>query len=130
MSLKNNLMNPKDESLLALRPQIVTSPAQNPAEAFQNTVLRPILKFQQERIAAIFQQHIQKRKVNLSGINLEARKTYVETAFQKDLALRHQLIGLALGMMTEEEWMEFSEDKELARRLNNLLVQRIQSTLG
>lgn len=122
-------MNSRDELLLALRPRIITTPAQNPAEAFQNTVLRPILKFQHERIASIFQQHIQKRKVNLSGISLEARKNYVETAFQKDLALRHQLIGLALGMLTEDEWSAFSEDKELARRLNNLLVQRIQSTL-
>lgn len=122
-------MNPKDKLLLALRPEIPTSPAQNPAEAFQNTVLRPILKFQHERIVGIFQQHIQKRKVNLSGISLDARKNYVETAFQKDLALRHQLSGLALGMMTEEEWGAFSENKELARRLNNLLVQRIQSTL-
>ena len=122
-------MNSKDELLLALRPEIITPPAQNPAEAFQNAVLRPILKFQHERISAIFQQHLQKRKVNLSGLSLEAKKNYVETAFQKDLALRHQLIGLALGMMAGEEWSAFSEDKELARRLNNLLVQRIQSTL-
>lgn len=129
MSLKNNCMNSKDELRLLLRPDIATSPAQNPAEAFQNIVLRPILKFQHERISSIFQQHIQKRKANLSGISLEARKNYVEMAFQKDLALRHQLIGLALGMMTEEEWSEFSENKELARRLNNLLIQRIQSTL-
>lgn len=129
MSLKDNAMNSKDDLRLALRPNITTSPAQNPAEDFQNTVLRPILKFQHERIEGIFQQHIQKRKVNLSGLSLEARKNYVETAFQKDLALRHRLIGLALGMLSEEEWLEFSGEKELARRLNNLLVQRIQSTL-
>lgn len=122
-------MNSKDELLLALRPEITTSPAQNPAEEFQNTVLRPILKFQHERISSIFQAHIQKRKINLSGLSLDSKKDYVETAFQKDLALRHQLIGLALGMMTEEEWATFAEDKELARRLNNLLAQRIQSTL-
>lgn len=122
-------MDQKDELLLALRPVVSTSPAQNPEEEFQNTVLRPILKFQHDRIAAIFQGHLQKRKVNLSGVSLEARKSYVETAFQKDLTLRHQLIGLALGMMTEAEWSEFHTDKELARRLNNLLVQRIQSTL-
>ena len=122
-------MNSKDELRLLLRPKIITSPAQNPAEAFQNIVLRPILKFQHERITGIFQQHIQKRKVNLSGLSIEARKNYVGRTFQKDLALRHQLIGLALGMMTEEEWSVFLENKELARRLNNLLVQRIQSTL-
>ncbi len=67
--------------------------------------------------------------MNLSGVSTEAWKSYVETAFQKDLTLRYQLIGLALGMMTEEEWTEFSGDKELARRLNNLLVQRMQSIL-
>ncbi len=122
-------MNQYDASLIALRPEVVTSPAQNPAEDFQNKVLRPILKFQHERIVALFQQHLEKRKVNLSGLSPETRKNYVESTFQKDLTLRNQLIGLALGLMTQAEFEHFNQDKALARRLNNLLVQRIQSTL-
>ncbi len=122
-------MNSRDEQLTGLRPEISTTPAQNPAEAFQNEVLRPILKFQHVRIAALFQQHLNKRKKNLSGLSLEVRRDYVESAFQKDLTLRNQLTGLTLGFMTQSEWEVFENDKELARRLNNLLVQRIQSTL-
>lgn len=122
-------MNSKDEQLTGLRPKIETTPAENPTEAFQNEVLRPILKFQHERIAALFQQHLDKRKKNLSGLNPEVRRNYVESAFQKDLTLRNQLTGLTLGFMTQAEWEVFENDKEIARRLNNLLVQRIQSTL-
>ena len=124
-------MNPKDTALIALRPGIVTEPTENPAEQFQNRVLRPILKFQHERIVGTFEHHILKRKINLGGMAPDDRKSYVEKAFQKDVNLRNQLVGLILGLMTAEEWITFNEsERELSRRLHNLLIQRIQSTLG
>lgn len=121
-------MTSKDRALVALRPEIATEPTENAAEQFQNTVLRPILKFQHERIVAIFQHHLFKRKVNLHGLSPDDLKCYVEKAFQKDLALRNQLVGVVLGLMTEEEWKTFMEsERELSRRLHDLLIQRIQS---
>ncbi|MPR35368.1 glyoxalase [Salmonirosea aquatica] len=124
-------MNSKDTAFIALRPQLSTEPTENPAEQFQNQVLRPILKFQHERIVAVFQHHVMKRRVPLDGMAPDDRKSYVEKAFQKDLALRNQLIGLVLGLMTTDEWATFiSQEKELSRRLHDLLIQRLQSTLG
>lgn len=119
-----------NSNLLALRPVINTEPANNPAEQFQNQVLRPILKFHHERIVAIFQHHILKRKINLSGMAVDEREAYVEKAFQKDITLRNQLVGVVLGLLTQEEWGTFMEsERELSRRMHSLLVQRIQSTL-
>ena len=124
-------MDLKEENLLALRPDITTEPTDNPPEQFQNQVLRPILKFQHERIVAIFRHHILKRKVNLDGMAPDDQKSYVEKAFQKDIALRNQLVGVILGLLTEEEWGTFIEsERELSRRMHSLLIQRIQSTLG
>jgi hypothetical protein len=124
-------VNSKDTALVALRPDISTEPTDNPGEQFQNEVLRPILKFQHQRIAAIFQHHLLKRKVNLNGLSTDGLKSYVEKAFQKDIALRNQLVGVVLGLLTEDEWTVFvSQEKELSRRLHDLLIQRIQSTLG
>lgn len=124
-------MDLKEENLLALRPDITTEPTDNPAEQFQNQVLRPILKFQHERIVAIFRHHILKRKVNLDGMAPDDQKSYVEKAFQKDIALRNQLVGVVLGLLTEEEWGTFIEsERELSRRMHSLLIQRIQSMLG
>lgn len=124
-------MNSKDIALVALRPGITTEPAQNPAEAFQNKVLRPILKFQHERIVAIFEHHVLKRKIPLNGMAPDDQKNYVEKAFQKDLALRNQLQGAVLGLLTDEEWGTFVEsERELSRRMHHLLIQRLQSTLG
>ena len=124
-------MDLKEENLLALRPDITTEPTDNPAEQFQNQVLRPILKFQHERIVAIFRHHILKRKVNLDGMAPDDQRSYVEKAFQKDIALRNQLVGVILGLLTEEEWGTFIEsERELSRRMHSLLIQRIQGTLG
>ncbi len=124
-------MNSTDAHLLTLRPQIATEPAQNPAEQFQNKTLRPILKFQHQRILALFTHHLQKRKVDLNRMEILDRKQYVVQSFQKDVALRNQLVGVVLGYFTEEEWGIFLEkERELSRRLNDLLIERIQSTLG
>lgn len=124
-------MNTKDTNLVALRPDIYTEPTDNPAEQFQNQVLRPILKFQHQRIIAVFRHHISKRKVPLDGMAPDDQKKYVEKSFQKDLALRNQLVGVVLGLLTDEEWGTFMEtERELSRRMHNLLIQRIQSTLG
>lgn len=123
-------MTTHDTKLLALRPDIATEPTENPAEQFQNQVLRPILKFQHERIIAIFQHHILKRKVPLAGMAPDDQKNYVEKAFQKDLALRNQLVGVVLGLLADAEWGTFIEsERELSRRMHDLLIQRIQSTL-
>ena len=124
-------MNSKDTTLVALRPDIATEPTGNPVEQFQNEVLRPILKFQHERIVALFKHHVLKHKVPLQGMASSDRKSYVEKAFQKDIALRNQVAGVVLGLMTEAEWTVFiAQEKELNRRLQNLLIQRVQSTLG
>lgn len=121
----------QNTNLLALRPDITSEPTDNPAEQFQNQVLRPILKFQHERIIAVFRHHVVKRKVNLEKMAPDDQKNYVEKAFQKDIALRNQLVGVVLGLLTEEEWGTFIEsERELSRRMHNLLIQRIQSTLG
>jgi hypothetical protein len=121
----------KDTALVALRPDIPTELTDNPTEQFQNEVLRPILKFQHERIIAVFRHHIVKRKVPLDGMAPDDQRNYVEKAFQKDLALRNQLVGVVLGLLTEEEWGTFVEwERELNRRMHDMLIQRIQSTLG
>lgn len=133
MNFTNHLihMNIQDTKLIAMRPDIATEPTDNLAEQFQNQILRPILKFQHERIVAIFRHHVLKRKVPLDGMAPDDQKNYVDKAFQKDMALRNQLVGVVLGLLTEEEWGTFiSQEKELSRRMHDLLIQRIQSTLG
>jgi hypothetical protein len=123
-------MNPSDTHRLALRPHLSVDPAQNSAEHFQNTTLRPILKFQHERILSIFSHRLHKQKVDLGKMDIRERRKYVAQAFQKDVALRNQLVGCVLGLLTQGEWERFVEaEKELSRRLLDLLTQRILSTL-
>ncbi|TDB63990.1 glyoxalase [Arundinibacter roseus] len=123
-------MTTSDQKRLALRPVIATEPAQNPAEKFQNEVWRPILKYQHDRLEALFQQHISKYRIDLSSMPETDRKRYVGKMFQKDVPLRNQLLGVIFGLMTAEEWQLFvTMEKDLSRRLHDLLIQRIQSML-
>jgi hypothetical protein len=121
----------RKDQLLAIRPDISTLDALSPDESFQNHTLRPILKFQHELIVLLFEQHLIKRKVDIRKMEPNDRFNYVEKAFQKDIALRNQLQGIIVGLFTEEEFIQFTQaEKELSKRLLNLLVQRIQSTLS
>lgn len=119
------------DQLLALRPEIPTLEALSPDEAFQNQTLRPILKFQHDMILQVFGQHLIKRKVDIRKMEPNDRFNYVEKAFQKDIALRNQLQGIIIGLFTEAEFSQYTQaEKELSKRLLNLLTQRIQSTLA
>lgn len=119
------------EQLLALRPDIPTLEALSTDESFQNQTLRPILKFQHERIIQVFDQHLTRKKVNIQKMEPNDRLNYVEKAFQKDIALRNQLQGVIIGLFTNDEYnLYVASEKELSKRLLNLLTQRIQSTLA
>lgn len=119
------------EKLKSLRPSIPTITEANQTsrfEQFQNRVLRPILKFQNDLLIEIFQQYIQKRKGVFHKLSHEKKKDYIAQSIQKDLKFRNLLIGLILGQFTLEEYQTFQEqERELTRRMSDLLIQRIQS---
>lgn len=119
------------ELLKQLRPKIPTlieDTSTSVAEQFQNLTLRPILKLQHELLVAIFHQYIKLRKGTFHQLSDKMKLEYIRHSIQEDAKFKAMLIGLVVGHFTISEWQLYSlEEKELRRRLVELIIQRVQS---
>ncbi|MEM1124541.1 MAG: glyoxalase [Bacteroidota bacterium] len=121
----------RDDKLKELRPPIPTIIDQNAvsaAELFQNRTLRPILKLQNDLLVAIFQQYIDKRKGTFYKLPFPKQLAYIEHSVRKDLRFKNYLVGTIVGQFTSEEYGQYvANEKELSRRMTDMLVARLQS---
>lgn len=111
-------------------PQLVNNGDTSDIELFQNEVLRPILKFQNEVLVHLFVCQLKKREVDFTKMNLTGRKEYVTNIVQKDLGFRNVLIGIVLGLMTAEEVSQyFTHESEYRRRITKMIIDRLADQL-
>ncbi|MBC7408539.1 MAG: glyoxalase [Arcicella sp.] len=119
----------REETIKLLRPTInVEKEAESEFEIFQNEILRPILKLQNDLLNEIFRTYISKRKGAFYKFSEKEKVAYINQAVRKDMKFKHYLEGIITGMFTLDEYVKFMENEdELTKRLINLLVQRLQS---
>lgn len=127
----------RDQNLIQIRPQL-NLPLSNSTiemsltvESFQNTTLRPILKMQHDLILLIWKNYLEKQKKNRFPVNnrpLEAE--FMAQTLKSDMKFKNRLIGTLIGHFTADEFSFFAENEtELLRRMTDLLIQRLQSTI-
>ncbi|MEM8526792.1 MAG: glyoxalase [Bacteroidota bacterium] len=114
-----------------LRPEISsidTDAAVTPEEQFQNEILRPILKFQNDLLLQIYKHYLEQRKGQYYKLpNVKEKDAYIQHSIQKDGKLRELLVGMVIGHFTQEEYATFlANEKSIRRRILSLLVQRVQ----
>lgn len=115
----------RSAQLLALRSEIIIDATRSslPLEQFQNECLRPILKFQNNVIVALFKAQIQATEIPVKGAALD---NFVKLRMQKDTALRNSLVGVVVALITEEEFTFYFEHKnDLNKRIVAMLCQRL-----
>jgi len=120
---------PRSAPLLALRSTISIDADRSslPFEAFQNSCLRPILKFQNQLFVSLFRAQVQATDIPPKGAALE---NFIKLRLQKDTALRNTLVGVVLGLLTDEELMfYFNHKSDLNKRIVAMLCQRITDQL-
>lgn len=111
-------------------PNVVNGAEISEIELFQNEVLRPIMKFQNEVLTSLFISNLKKRDVDFSKMNLNGRIAYVTNVIQKDLGLRNVLIGMVLGLMTVEEIGQYYQyETEYRRRISKMIIDRLADQL-
>ena len=124
-------MTDRDSALLALRPTVLTQPdAALPAEAFQNQVIRPVLKLQNPLLVNHFWACLRAHGVaeKFESMPEAARWEYVRTTLQKDVVLRQQLVGMVLGQFTEAEYKTYAANtRDNQKRLVAMLIERLQT---
>jgi hypothetical protein len=119
------------EHLKELRPLIPEAFTEQALEieAFQNAVLRPVIKFQHELICAHVSgwAHFSDLKLNKGPRNEFQLK--VRHFISKQADLKNQLIGFIAGMLTLEEYTFYLfHHQELNKRIVGMISQRVSDT--
>jgi hypothetical protein len=100
-------------------------------EQFQNDVLRPILKSQNELLIAIFRTYIKKRKVAFDNYEKTDKLAYIEQVIKKDQPLRNLFLGTIIGHFSIEQYENYQPfEDELSRRTITMIIKRLQSQLA
>lgn len=126
-------METRTKSLLSIRPSLdhIKNTDDPASEAyFQNEVLRPILKFQNDLFVQVLKNYFLKHKNTFYSLSLEKRLLYIENALQKDIKFRNVLKGIIIGQFTLEEYHSYrSKSAALNKRMMQMLIQRYQSQI-
>lgn len=99
-------------------------------ESFQNEVLRPILKLQNDLFIASFSNYITKNKPDFFLHGIDKKILIIENAMQKDIEFRNTLKGIVIGLFTLKEYQIYVQNSStLNKRMMQMLVERIKNQI-
>jgi hypothetical protein len=97
-------------------------------ELFQNQVLRPILKLQNDLFIVAFVNHLSKNKIDFNAFSVERKLSTIENAIQKDIKFRNALKGMIMGLFTTDEYeLYIKNSSSLNKRMMGMLIERLKS---
>jgi hypothetical protein len=112
-----------------LRPDILSktiNKEMSSEEYFQNTVLRPIIKFQNDLLIAVFLQFCIKYKNVFFDLSTEKKILYIESAIVKDNKLRTSFRDMIIGLFSAEEYTEYLlNESTLNKRITGIVKERL-----
>lgn len=110
--------------------EIPISESSSEIEKFQNQTLRPVLKLQNNLYIALFKTYAERLKVNIVSLKPEKKRLFIEQSLQKDSVLKNTMIGMTIGMFSEDELELYNlESKDYNKRIITMLIERIKSQL-
>ena len=126
-------MNTRPLDLKNIRPEILSTAINDNMsndERFQNLVLRPIIKLQNDLFIEVFKNYIAKHKMVFYGYPLEKRLVFIENAVNKDVKFRNALKGMVIGLFTIEEYKRYIQNSSaLNKRMMHLVKERLISNM-
>ena len=127
-------MKYRKELLLELRPNIKgvkTNMNTKEIESFQNYVLRPILKFQNELLLESFMNHARQHKDVFFKLPAPQQKNYIYQSVNTNQKFRSKLIVMVIALFTIEEYRYYILNlSALNKRIISMLIQRLESQLN
>ena len=124
-------MKSRDSYLKSLRPDILTKKINadmSSEEYFQNTVLRPIIKFQNDLLIAVFLQFCRKYKNVFFDLSIEKKVLYIESVIAKDSKLRSSFRDMIIGLFSVQEYSEYLINASaLNKRMTGIVKERLIS---
>ena len=123
-------MNQRDVFLKEFRGQTIGTVTDQSSsdEVFQNEVLRPILKLQNDLLVASFVNHVAKNKIDFNSFSVDKKMTLIENVIQKDSKYRNACKGMIMGLFTTDEYSLYIKNSSgLNKRMMAMLVERLKS---
>ena len=121
--------NTRNLDLKRIRPDFMTTTINDGMsrdERFQNLVLRPVIKLQNDLLIEAFKNYASKHKNVFYDLTLEKRIVYIENAIQKDMKFRNSLKGMIIGLFTIEEYKVYIQNSSaLNKRMMNIVKNRL-----
>ena len=122
----------REYKIKGCRPHIAWNESTNTSdeEQFQNEVIRPILKFQNELFIKLFLSNCKTYKINFTEFNSEKKHDYINHIFKKDFKLRASFIGTIIALFTLEEFEKYSVNQHLYnKRIIQMLTERLKNQM-
>ena len=123
-------MNARDTFLNQFRGQTIGSVTDESTteESFQNKVLRPILKLQNDLFVALFINYVDKNTPGFYSKTIDVKLTLIENAIQKDIQFRNVMKGIIIGLFTAGEYVIYAKNSSnINKRMMSMLAERLKS---
>lgn len=123
-------MSARDTFLKEFRGQTIGSVTTQSTteESFQNEILRPILKLQNDIFLASFLNYVTKNKLDFHNQTIEKKLSIMDNAIQKDIKFRNALKGMITGLFTTDEYAVYVKNSSnINKRMMSMLVERLKS---
>ena len=99
-------------------------------ERFQNEVLRPIIKMQNNFLVVFFEDYLKNRKIEFYILKYEDQENKINTILTKDINFKNILLGSIIGHFNKNEIKIYLKSKsELNKRIIQMVKQRLQDNL-
>jgi hypothetical protein len=120
-----------DNKLLHLRPILtLETNVSNDIEKFQNTSLRPVLKFLHNTLLLLFNEECNFKNLNPIATNQMETREWLKSKFSKNLEFRNTISGMVISLLTKSELeIYFKSKNEFNRRIFTMALERIASTI-
>ncbi|MDA9126179.1 glyoxalase [Flavobacteriaceae bacterium] len=124
-------MSTRDLSIKSIRLDFISEAIKSEMssdEYFQNSVLRPIIKFQNDLLIAAFLNFCTTYKNVFFELSAENKISYIENSVVKDRTFRNSLKDMIVGLFTVEEYTVYSSNASaLNKRIIGIVKERLIS---
>lgn len=95
-------------------------------ERFQNQVIRPIIKMQNNFLVVFFEDYLKNRKIEFYILKYEDQENKINTILTKDINFKNILLGSIVGHFNENEIKVYLKStSELNKRIIQIIKQRL-----
>lgn len=110
------------------RPELqnIVNPDTLDKEAFQNKVIRPIIKMQNNLIMRYFSHYLESRKLRFETLTDQNKRKVIQNAINRDISFKNFFVGLVVGHFDSLELESYLQHtSEYNRRIKQIIFQRI-----